>query len=53
MSEKKEILAVGSIAYDSLKTPNGNRERILGGSATYFGVSASQFSTVSLLRFFR
>ena len=49
MSEKKEILAVGSIAYDSLKTPNGNRERILGGSATYFGVSASQFSTVSLI----
>ena len=49
MSEKKEILAVGSIAYDSLKTPNGNRERILGGSATYFGVSASHFSTVSLI----
>jgi len=49
MSEKKEILAVGSIAYDSLKTPHGNRERILGGSATYFGVSASHFSTVSLI----
>ena len=49
MSEKREILAVGSIAFDSIKTPNGNREKILGGSATYFGVSASQFSTVSLI----
>ena len=49
MSEKREILAVGSIAYDSIKTPNGNRERILGGSATYFGVSASQFYEVSLI----
>ena len=49
MSEKREILAVGSIAFDSIETPNGNREKILGGSATYFGVSASQFSTVSLI----
>tara|TARA_B100000029_G_scaffold510678_1_gene602739 strand:- start:990 stop:1880 length:891 start_codon:yes stop_codon:yes gene_type:complete len=49
MSEKKEILAVGSIAFDSIETPNGNREKILGGSATYFGVSASQFSAVSLI----
>ena len=49
MQDSKKILAVGSIAFDSIETPNGNRKKILGGSATYFGVSASQFSAVSLI----
>ena len=39
MEDSKEILAVGSIAYDSIQTPKGNRERILGGSCTYFSVA--------------
>ena len=38
------ILVVGSVAFDSVKTPFGERERILGGSATYFSVAASFFT---------
>ena len=49
MSQKKEILAVGSIAFDSIKTINGNRDNILGGSATYFGVAATLFTKVSVI----
>ena len=49
MSNSKEIVAVGSIAFDSIKTPKGERDRILGGSSTYFGVSASLFTKVNLV----
>ncbi|HSR68283.1 MAG TPA: PfkB family carbohydrate kinase [Acidobacteriota bacterium] len=44
-----EILAVGSVAYDSVETPFGKVERALGGSATYFSVSASFFTKVFLV----
>jgi sugar/nucleoside kinase (ribokinase family) len=37
------LLAVGSIALDSLETPFGAREEILGGSASYFSTCASFF----------
>jgi len=43
------ILVVGSVAFDSLKTPFGSRERAIGGSATYFSVAASFFSPVELV----
>ncbi len=43
------ILAVGSVAFDSVRTPSGFREEILGGSATYFSVAASYFAPVSLV----
>ena len=49
MIDSKEILAVGSIAFDSIKTPKGERNKILGGSATYFAVAASQYTNVSLI----
>ena len=49
MSETKEILVVGSIAFDSIDTPNGSRDKILGGSATYFSVAASLFTKVSVV----
>ncbi|MBC8213865.1 MAG: sugar kinase [Candidatus Marinimicrobia bacterium] len=49
MNQQKSILAVGSIALDSLITPKGNRENILGGSASYFSISASYFAPVSLV----
>jgi len=49
MSEKKEILAVGSIAFDTIHTIHGDRESILGGSATYFSVAASLFTKVSVI----
>ena len=50
MSDLKEIVAVGSIAFDSIKTSMGKRDNILGGSATFFGVAASMFSKVHLIR---
>ena len=40
------ITVVGSIAYDAVKTPFGERERMLGGAATYFSLGASLFDTV-------
>ena len=43
------VLVVGSVAYDSVKTPSGTRENALGGSATYFSISASHFNNVSLV----
>ncbi len=43
------ILVVGSVAYDSVITPAGRREDSLGGSATYFSVSAGRFSQVHLV----
>ena len=49
MQEMKTILAVGSIAIDTLQTPNGNRDNVLGGSATYFSLAASMFAPVKLV----
>ena len=49
MIDLKEIVAVGSIAFDSVETPKGKRDHILGGSSTYFSVAASLFSKVNLI----
>jgi len=49
MNYSKDILAVGSIAFDTIETPKGKREHILGGSSTYFSISASLYSDVSLI----
>ncbi len=43
------ILAVGSVALDSVKTPFGIEEEILGGSATYFSIAASYFADTSVV----
>ncbi|MFV1951753.1 MAG: PfkB family carbohydrate kinase [Nitrospinota bacterium] len=43
------LLVVGSIAFDSVKTPFGEVEEVLGGSATYFSVSASYFTDVCMV----
>jgi sugar/nucleoside kinase (ribokinase family) len=43
------ILVVGSVALDSVKTPFGQKDEVLGGSATYFGVAASYFADVSVV----
>jgi sugar/nucleoside kinase (ribokinase family) len=40
------ITVVGSIAFDAVKTPFGERERMLGGAATHFALAASFFDTV-------
>lgn len=43
------LLVVGSMALDSVKTPFGEADDVLGGSATYFSTSASYFTDVSLV----
>jgi len=43
------ILVVGSVALDSIETPFGKREEILGGSATFFSVAASFFDKVDII----
>lgn len=43
------LLVVGSVAFDSVKTPFGEVEEVLGGSATYFSTAASYFTAVSLV----
>jgi len=43
------ILVVGSVAFDSIKTPFGEVEEALGGSGTYFSTAASYFSDVKLV----
>jgi sugar/nucleoside kinase (ribokinase family) len=40
------VTVVGSIAYDRVKTPFGERERMLGGAATHFALAASFFDEV-------
>ena len=43
------ILVVGSVALDSIKTPFGQVKDAMGGSATYFSISASFFAPVNLV----
>ncbi len=43
------LTAVGSIAFDSVRTPFGERERMLGGSAVHFALAASFFTDVRIV----
>ncbi len=43
------ILVVGSVAFDTIETPYGRAEEVLGGSAAYFAVAASYFTPVKLV----
>jgi sugar/nucleoside kinase (ribokinase family) len=43
------LTVVGSVAFDALETPFGKRERILGGAATHFSLSASYFADVRVV----
>lgn len=43
------ILVVGSVAFDSIKTPFGQVQRTLGGSAVHFSLAASILSSVNLV----
>lgn len=45
----REVLVVGSLAYDSVKTPSGTAAKSLGGSANYFSVAASLFAPVRVV----
>jgi len=43
------LLVVGSVAFDTISTPSGRVENILGGAATYFSLAASYFTSVRVV----
>jgi sugar/nucleoside kinase (ribokinase family) len=43
------LLVVGSVAFDSVQTPSGKAEGILGGSASFIAVAASYFAPVKVV----
>jgi len=43
------VLVVGSVALDSVETPFGKADHVLGGSGTYFSASASHLAPVQLV----
>jgi sugar/nucleoside kinase (ribokinase family) len=43
------VLVVGSVALDSVETPFGKRDDVLGGSATYFAAAASLLTKVTVV----
>lgn len=43
------VLVVGSIALDTVETPFGNADKVLGGSASYFSLAASTFTDVHVV----
>lgn len=43
------LLVVGSVGFDTVETPFGTAEEVLGGSATYFSTAASYFTEVRLI----
>ena len=44
-----KLLVVGTVAFDAIETPFGNTDKILGGAATYIGLSAAQFDVNSAI----
>ncbi len=43
------ILTVGSLAFDSVQTPAGKADFVLGGSGNYFSIAASHYSPVDVV----
>lgn len=44
-----KLLIVGTVAFDAIETPMGKTDKILGGAATYIGLSASFFDVKSAI----
>ena len=44
-----KLLIVGTVAFDAIETPFGKTDKILGGAATYIGLSASFFKVDSAI----
>lgn len=49
MKHQNTILAVGSLAFDTIQTPTGKADKVLGGSANYFSIAASFYSPVQIV----
>lgn len=47
--KRMSLVVVGSVAYDSIETPHGGRDRILGGACTYIALSAQYFTKTSIV----
>src|SRR5579864_8446376 len=43
------IIVVGSVAFDTITTPSGHADSVLGGAATYFALAASYFADVRVV----
>jgi sugar/nucleoside kinase (ribokinase family) len=48
-SKANTILTVGSLAFDSIETPAGKVDQVLGGSTNYFSIAASFYAPVSIV----
>ena len=44
-----KLLSVGSVAIDSVETPFGKAEKVLGGSAIYASIAASYFTSSGIV----
>lgn len=49
MNKNHTILSVGSMAFDSVRTPSGNADQVLGGSVNYFSLAASLFTPIKIV----
>ncbi len=49
MKTNSSILVVGSVAFDSIQTPAGKADQVLGGSGNYFSVAASFYAPVKVV----
>ena len=47
--QSRPILTVGSMAFDSVRTPSGKADNVLGGSANYFSLAASLFAPIKIV----
>lgn len=48
-SPARSILTVGSMAFDSVRTPSGKADHVLGGSVNYFSLAASLFAPIKIV----
>ena len=44
-----KLVIVGTVAFDAIETPFGKTDKILGGAATFIGLSASHFNVDSAI----
>lgn len=47
--QQNPLVVVGTVAIDSIRTPFGEKEKVFGGSASYFSYAASFFNQVALV----
>jgi len=47
--QSRPILTVGSMAFDSVSTPSGKADHVLGGSVNYFSLAASLFTPIKIV----